>query len=148
MESRSSGGGGSRPLHRGEEKRKRSKKKPSGEKVLGLCVEGVERERWWQTKRNAFRAGNERKREESRDTITSCTRRAPSHFQTLLHEARSLLSSTSGRIKYFFMSEASFRQGTRYSSSLTGHALGFHICCLHLEYQKLRRGMSILLSRT
>jgi hypothetical protein len=108
-ESRSSGGGGSRPLHRGEE-RGRSKKESDVEKVrVRRCSggggwgrrrrawEGCERASgewcwWWRQRwkrRRKRLPGRGDERDGKRDTITSCTRRASSHFPALLHEARS-----------------------------------------------------------
>lgn len=61
-------------------------------KGKSLPVVGASDERWWQRwneRETCCLIGDER--DERRDTITSCTRRAPSHFQTLLHEAMSSL---------------------------------------------------------
>ena len=65
--------------------------------------------KWWQTKRTLRGEGRNEERGETRDTITSCTRRAWSHFQTLLHEALGPpFSSTSQRAEYVFLSTTSF----------------------------------------
>lgn len=58
--------------------------------------------RWWKTKRAVSEWWKDGERGESRDTITSCTRRARSHFQTLLHEAPApFLDFRTGKVSFY-----------------------------------------------